>query len=146
MEWLLLLLFPIALYGFFILWFYYGWVKLNSFIPTHKTANIFVSIVIAARNEAENLPLLLNDLAKQSYPENLFEIVIVDDHSTDKTVDLVKQIGFPVAFVARYSPRPGTVASRLYPDDIPAGVKKTRWEILDNIINKDNLNNRPLIP
>ena len=51
-----------------------------------------------------------------------------------------------VAFVARYSPRPGTASSRLYSDDIPAKVKKERWEILDKIANKDNLLNRPHVP
>lgn len=61
------------------------------------------------------------------------------------TVDLVRQVGFQVAFVARYSPRPGTVAWRIYQDDIPPKVKKERWKILDAIINQPNLKNRPLI-
>lgn len=52
------------------------------------------------------------------------------------TVDLVNQVGFQVAFVAQYSPRPGTAAWRIYPDDIPAKVKKERWLILDKIINR----------
>jgi len=62
------------------------------------------------------------------------------------TLDLINEVGFKVAFVARYSPRPGTASSCLYPDDISAKVKKERWEILDKIANKDNLSTRPLIP
>lgn len=61
------------------------------------------------------------------------------------TVDLVNQVGFQVAFAAQYSPRPGTAAWRIYPDDIPAKVKKERWQILDKIINQPNLSNRPTI-
>jgi tRNA-2-methylthio-N6-dimethylallyladenosine synthase len=61
------------------------------------------------------------------------------------TVDLAKQMGWKVGFVAMYSPRPGTASWRIYPDDIPHKVKKERWEILDKIINKDNLSVRPKI-
>ena len=68
------------------------------------------------------------------------------DADFEATVDLVNQINFPVGFVAQYSPRPGTVASRLYPDDISPQIKKARFEILDKIINKDHLSSRPLIP
>ena len=68
------------------------------------------------------------------------------DADFQDTLDLVRKVDFKVAFVARYSPRPGTASFRLYPDDVPAKVKKERWEILDQIANKDNLANRPLIP
>lgn len=62
-----------------------------------------------------------------------------------ETVDLSKQADWVVGFVARYSPRPGTAAWRIYPDDVPSRVKKQRWEILDKMINKDNLHRRPEI-
>ncbi len=61
------------------------------------------------------------------------------------TVNLVKEVGYKVAFVARYSPRPGTASQRLFLDDIPAAEKKRRWEILDKIANKDTLRERPHI-
>jgi len=61
------------------------------------------------------------------------------------TVSLAKEVKWQVAFVARYSPRPGTAASRLYPDDIPAAVKKQRFELLDDLINKRYLTHRPKI-
>lgn len=61
------------------------------------------------------------------------------------TVSLVKEVGYKVAFVARYSPRPGTASQRLFLDDIPATEKKRRWEILDKIANKDTLKERPHI-
>jgi len=60
-----------------------------------------------------------------------------------ETVELAKEIKWKVGFVAIYSPRPGTASWRMYPDDIPHPVKKKRWEILDQIINKDNLHDRP---
>jgi len=51
------------------------------------------------------------------------------------TVNLCKEIKFDKAYIAKYSPRPGTAAFRLK-DNIPAQEKKRRWKILENLINK----------
>ncbi len=67
------------------------------------------------------------------------------DAEFQETVELAKLIDWKVAFVAMYSPRPGTASWRIYPDTIPHKVKKERWEILDKIINKDNLSVRPRV-
>lgn len=63
----------------------------------------------------------------------------------EETVSLAKEIDWKVGFVAMYSPRPGTASWRIYPDDIPYTEKKRRWEVLDKIINKDNLHQRPVV-
>ncbi len=55
------------------------------------------------------------------------------------TVALAKEVGWKVGFVARFSPRPGTAAWRLYQDDVSSAVKKKRWQILEDIINQPNL-------
>ncbi|NCN44985.1 MAG: hypothetical protein COU63_00190 [Candidatus Pacebacteria bacterium CG10_big_fil_rev_8_21_14_0_10_36_11] len=67
------------------------------------------------------------------------------DEEFNETVEFAKKMNWKVGFVAMYSPRPGTAAHRLYHDEIPYPIRKKRWEILDQIINKDNLNNRPKI-
>lgn len=63
----------------------------------------------------------------------------------EETVELAKKMDWKVGFVAIYSPRPGTASWRIYEDDIPHKEKKRRWEVLDQIINKDNLSNRPVV-
>lgn len=60
-----------------------------------------------------------------------------------QTINLARQADWVVAFAAQYSPRPGTAAWRIYPDDVPPKVKKQRWEILDDLINKRNFDKRP---
>jgi poly-beta-1,6-N-acetyl-D-glucosamine synthase len=50
----------------------------------------FVSIIIACRNEEENLPTLLACLANQVYPGHLFEVIIINDNSTDKTFSIAE--------------------------------------------------------
>lgn len=63
----------------------------------------------------------------------------------EQTLQLAKEIEWKVGFVAMYSPRPGTASWRIYEDDIPHAEKKRRWEILDQVINKDNLSQRPIV-
>jgi len=50
------------------------------------------------------------------------------------TVKLCQKIGFVKAYIAKYSPRPGTSAYKLK-DDVPSKEKKRRWRILEGLIN-----------
>jgi len=52
-----------------------------------------VSVVIPARNAASRLPRVLDALAHQTAPADLFEVVVVDDGSTDGTADVVRARG-----------------------------------------------------
>jgi len=48
-----------------------------------------VSVVIAARNEEENIGNLLEDLVAQDYPADRYEIIAVDDASDDRTAEII---------------------------------------------------------
>lgn len=48
-----------------------------------------VSVLIAARNEANNIERLLQSLERQTFPKELFEVIIVDDHSEDDTRKII---------------------------------------------------------
>ena len=61
----------------------------------------------------------------------------------DQTVELTKKVSFKLAYVAQYSPRPHTLADKLYQDTVPSAVKKSRWQKLDQLINQKNLPSRP---
>lgn len=50
----------------------------------------FISIIIAARNEEKNIRACLKSIINQSYPQERFEIIVTDDHSTDSTSEVVK--------------------------------------------------------
>jgi tRNA-2-methylthio-N6-dimethylallyladenosine synthase len=67
------------------------------------------------------------------------------EEELEQTVDLAKKVDWKVAFVAQYSPRPGTASWRIYEDDISHKEKKRRWNILDDLINKQNLDQRPVV-
>ncbi len=51
------------------------------------------------------------------------------------TVKLFREIKFDMAYIAQYSPRPGTLAEKL-PDDVPKEEKERRWKVLTEILKK----------
>lgn len=58
---------------------------------THHEAEMRISVVIPSRNRAGTLQRCLESIIRQSYP--VTEILVVDDHSTDDTADVIKEIG-----------------------------------------------------
>ena len=79
--------------GYSILIFYYwlGWTSAPEFFPKPGTSATNISIVIPARNEDQNIGSLLNALQQQTYSERLVEVIVIDDHSTDNTVKIVRE-------------------------------------------------------
>lgn len=51
----------------------------------------FISIVVGARNERAMLPRLIDDLLRQNYPPDRYEILLVDRGSSDGTAELVRR-------------------------------------------------------
>jgi len=51
----------------------------------------FISVILPVRNERTMLPRLIDELLKQNYPADRFEILVVDGRSTDGTADLVRR-------------------------------------------------------
>lgn len=79
------------LYGFLVLNFLLGWHKLIYYKAKNTVVKTKVSIIVAARNEEKNIAQTLDALIAQKYPKALTEIIIIDDHSTDKTAEVVKR-------------------------------------------------------
>lgn len=61
------------------------------------TKEIKLSVIIPARNEAANIPLLLGDLKNQELPP--LEIIVVDDGSTDETAKIATAFGAQVIVI-----------------------------------------------
>lgn len=51
----------------------------------------YISVIIAARNEEENIASLLECLIQQAYPKDKHEIIVVSDRSTDKTDSIIEE-------------------------------------------------------
>jgi cellulose synthase/poly-beta-1,6-N-acetylglucosamine synthase-like glycosyltransferase len=68
-----------------------GWYRTPVFRDIRSSYSTRVSIVLAARNEEQNIQRLLNDLLQQDYSSSFMEIIVVDDHSEDQTMNRVKE-------------------------------------------------------
>lgn len=79
-----------ALYLICIGAFTYGLSLYRNRVETHDSASLQhnVSILIAARNEGVNIEKLLQSLYNQSFDKKIFEVIIVDDNSTDNTYEV----------------------------------------------------------
>jgi cellulose synthase/poly-beta-1,6-N-acetylglucosamine synthase-like glycosyltransferase len=88
---LFITIFLFAGYSFLIIYYWLSWRSVPGFYPKNQTSSTNVSIIVPARNEEENIGNLLNALSNQTYPKNLFEIIVVNDHSTDNTTGIVKK-------------------------------------------------------
>ncbi|MEA3476781.1 MAG: glycosyltransferase [Bacteroidota bacterium] len=82
------------LYVFIIALLTTGWLIIKSWKKTDAHPEVNISLIIAARNEAENIEGLLQDIVQQQYPSGLFEAIVVDDHSTDDTGEIVQTFGY----------------------------------------------------
>ena len=79
------------IYVFVVITFIIGWRKIKPYRPSLQQQPVtLVSVIIAARNEEEKIAKTINDVLAQSYPAKLFELIIIDDHSTDSTAEIVK--------------------------------------------------------
>jgi len=75
-----------------MLYFRKSWVNISSFVPSINSNRElpFVSIIIAARNEEKSIGDCIQSIIDQSYPQQKFEIIVTDDHSTDETVSIIQ--------------------------------------------------------
>lgn len=64
--------------------------SLNKIFKIQNTPNadINISVIVAAKNESQNIPVLIHALKEQNYPKLNFEVIIVDDNSSDNTYQI----------------------------------------------------------
>ena len=83
-----------ATYSLLIIYYWLGWVAIPEYIPSGKNNRTRISIIIPARNEETNIGNLLIAIQQQTYPADSFEVIVIDDHSKDRTVEIANQFRF----------------------------------------------------
>jgi cellulose synthase/poly-beta-1,6-N-acetylglucosamine synthase-like glycosyltransferase len=85
------IIFIIALSGYFIqsIIFVIGALKKFQKVDENKLPS--ATVIVAARNEEENILRCLNSLDKLIYPDGKLEIILVDDKSTDLTGKIIDE-------------------------------------------------------
>jgi glycosyltransferase involved in cell wall biosynthesis len=81
---------------------------------------MFISVVVPALNEEKYVKQCLSSLRAQSYPRELYEIIVVDNASTDRTSEIAQAFGVRVV----YEPVRGAARAR------HRGVEEARGEII----------------
>lgn len=79
------------LYAGLIVYYTRAWKKIFLYKTKNTNPATTISVIIPARNEEANIEALLQSLREQNYPQHLFEVIVVDDHSTDNTAEIVQQ-------------------------------------------------------
>ncbi|MGA0558169.1 glycosyltransferase [Larkinella sp. VNQ87] len=85
----------LILYAVFTLLLTITWWRMTVFSVQNnrpKTELPTFSVIIPVRNEEHTLPLLLEDLARQTYSFAHFEVIVADDSSTDNTLSVAKSL------------------------------------------------------
>ena len=67
------------------------WARLRPRRIEKRYRHVPVSVVIAARNEEENISSRIENLLAQEYPHALLEVVVVSDGCSDRTAELARQ-------------------------------------------------------
>ncbi len=122
-----------GLYCIIIGFYLYGWQKSKSnvLLETDPEKLPFISIIVPARNEADNIENCITSLCIQQYPSHLFEVIIIDDESTDNTYSLVEQLAslLPNIKLLRSIDGPSTTATAKK-RAIEAGIASARGDLI----------------
>ena len=95
------------------------WRLLSLYVRAWETCVVFepnlsfeprlkISVLVAARNEAANIEATVRRILAQDYPMDLLELWVVDDHSTDETLAILRQIQDPRLRVLDLAQAPAT--------------------------------------
>ena len=88
---ILLSIFTTLIYLVLIGSFIIGFNKIKLFSIKNIPEETTFSIIIPFRNEAQNLPFLLQSITKLKYATTFFEIIFVDDDSSDASVSIINK-------------------------------------------------------
>ena len=80
----------LLLYSYLILRICYYWNKERSYENDKLSFNTKLSVILAVRNEEKNITKCLKCIENQSYSDKLYEVIIIDDSSTDNTVNIIE--------------------------------------------------------
>lgn len=88
----------------------------------------FISVILPTYNEEKNIKSCLESIRRFDYPQNKVEIIVIDDYSTDRTVEIAKAFGSKIFYNGSHNCEIGR----------SIGLKKAKGELV-LIIDADNI-------
>lgn len=90
-------------YFLVITWCLWGFYKLPIATSEKQPPKTHFTIIVSFRNEAEQLPNLLQSLSAIDYPKDHFEILFINDASEDKGEEIIKEYFSTITLPIQYS-------------------------------------------
>ncbi len=128
---LLLTLLTLIIYCGFIFWFWRGLTAAASYqLPENPKTELPLSIIIAAHNEEALIGETVQRLVRQNYPREKYEIIVVADRCTDRTVPVVREAAgdFPALKIVEISELPEGIAPKKFA--LQRGIQQARYDYL----------------
>lgn len=133
--WLLFSVFLGCIYAWLLKTYVQGFNELPTYkLPLSATPKTTVAVIVPARNEALNIEKCLQSIVEQQYPNNLLEIIVIDDYSTDETPELINQ------FIEKFSQVRSISLAKVLPTNtvtnaykkkaIEAGIAQTKATLI----------------
>ncbi|MBN9379211.1 MAG: glycosyltransferase [Chitinophagaceae bacterium] len=96
----LICLLLMTLYGGLIVYYRWAWKTVPAWSPPAgaQPFRTHITVLVPARNEEKNIGVCLAAISLQTYPRELYEVIVIDDHSTDGTAGLVKTFAATAPF------------------------------------------------
>jgi poly-beta-1,6-N-acetyl-D-glucosamine synthase len=117
---------------YLILQLYYLWYWLKTpeiVVPAEFIPSLKITVVVVAHNEETSIESCTKGIVNQHYPEELFEIIIIVDRSSDGTVERIKKIQSPLVRIFQLTD---------YPEFIhPPAYKKSAIELAISMAQHD---------
>lgn len=121
-------------YALLMVAFAWGFRKVvRTYHPRHvpDTEKPFATVVIAARNESDNILLCLHRILENHYPKNRFEVIVVNDDSSDQTAAIVDELCKEHANLRLLHMPENAIRTRAHKKKaIEKGVLKAKGEII----------------
>ncbi len=111
----------------FLINVYLGLQNVKSAKPLKQSGLPFVAVLVPFRNEAKNIPRLVESLKNQTYPKTHLQIILIDDASDDGSYELAEKI-IPENFLLIRSSQGGERAFKK--KAIEQGLKFAHAEII----------------
>ncbi len=115
-------------YVYFLLNILWGLNRLSE-NKSHSITPEFVSVIIPFRNESENILNSLNSLSSQEYPKDKFEVIYVNDSSTDDSLEKLLNANKP-GNVSVISVPEHSLSKAFKKRAISYGIDNSRGEII----------------
>jgi len=127
---LIISIFLLLIYMVLIIYYRRGWVSVPSFRAPSKPATTKISVIIPARNEERNIKACLDSISNQSYPVRSYEVLVVNDHSTDRTPEIVESYTGQNINLINLDEYVGEALNSYKKKSIEIGVKRSTGDLI----------------